>query len=69
MYMKVNTSLYKGDANQWDDKKTHGDFYPRVHLVATKLVPVVSTVHLVVRELIGVHKSSLVQRRHKNLHK
>ena len=28
--------------------------YPEVHLLADKLVPVVSTVHLVVHELIGV---------------
>jgi hypothetical protein len=33
----------------------HSDFYPEIHLVATKLVPVVSTTHLVVRRLIGVH--------------
>ena len=26
-----------------DDDKVHGDFYPEVHLVATKLVLVVST--------------------------
>jgi hypothetical protein len=35
----------------------------------TQLVPVVSTIHLVVRELIGVHKPSLTQGCRKNLHK
>ena len=32
----------------------HGDFYPEVHLVATKLVPIVLTAHLVVQRLIGI---------------
>ena len=38
--MRVNTSLCKGDANQWDEQGWHGDFYPDVHLFATKLVPI-----------------------------
>ena len=54
MYMNVNTSLCKGDANQQEDKDDHDDFYPEVHLVATKLVPVMSIAHLVVRWLIGI---------------
>jgi hypothetical protein len=45
------------------------DFSPEVHLLANKLVPVVSTIHLVVHELIGVHKPSHTQGRRKNLHK
>jgi hypothetical protein len=53
MYMKVNPSLCNGDANQWEEQCLHGDFSFEVHLVATKLVPVVSTAHLVVRWLIG----------------
>jgi hypothetical protein len=32
----------------------HNDFYPEVHLVATKLVPIVSTTHLVVWRLISI---------------
>jgi glucose dehydrogenase len=43
------------------------NFYPKVHLVATKLVPVVSTTHLVVWQLIGIHKASPHVERHKNL--
>ena len=54
MYMNVNTSLCKGDANQQEDKDDHDDFYPEVHLVATKLVPVMSIAHLVVRRLISI---------------
>jgi hypothetical protein len=45
------------------------DFSPEVHLLAGKLVPVVSTVHLVVRELIGIHNPSPTQGSLKNLHK
>ena len=48
MYMKVNISLCNGDANQWEDKDDTVIFYPEVNLVATKLVPVVSTAHLLV---------------------
>jgi hypothetical protein len=47
---------------------TH-DFSPEVYLLAGKLVPIVSTNHLVVHELIGVHKPSPTQGRRKNLHK
>ena len=39
MYMKVNTSLCMRIANQREDDDTV-IFYPKVHLVATKLVPV-----------------------------
>jgi hypothetical protein len=38
--MKVNTSLCWGIANQQDERGWHGNFYPKVHLVVTKLVPV-----------------------------
>jgi hypothetical protein len=34
-------------------------FSPEVHLLADKLVPVVSTVHWVVRELIGITSLAL----------
>jgi hypothetical protein len=40
----------------------YGDFYPEVHLVVTKLVPVMSTVQLVVLELIGTTPSSSLGR-------
>jgi hypothetical protein len=40
--------MCNGDANQWEEQGWHDDFYPEVHLVTTKLVPVVSTTHLVV---------------------
>jgi hypothetical protein len=40
----------------------HGDFYPEVHMLANTLVPVVSTVHLVVRWLIGTTQSPHVGR-------
>ena len=56
--MKVNTSLCKGDANQWKDKDDTVIFYPEVHLVATKLVHVVSTAHLVIRRLIGITRQT-----------
>ena len=26
--------------NQWDEQGWHGDFYPEVHLLAIKLVPI-----------------------------
>jgi hypothetical protein len=67
IYIKVNTSLCWGIANQWDEQGWCGDFYPEVHLVATKLVPVVTTTHLVVRWLISVHKPSPHVGRRKNL--
>jgi hypothetical protein len=62
--MKVNTSLCMGITNQreYDDMVI---FLSRGSL-ATKLVPVVSTAHLVVRELIGTMPSPYVGR-HKNL--
>jgi hypothetical protein len=50
-------------------KWRHNDFSLEVHLLAIKLVSVVSTVHLVVRELIGTHKPSPRQGCRKNLHK
>jgi hypothetical protein len=51
------------------NKLTH-NFPPEVRLLlADKLVPVVSTVHLVVYKLIGMHKPSPTQGHHKNLHK
>jgi hypothetical protein len=40
---------YKPTGRWW-----HGDFYPEVHFVATKLVPVVSIDHLVIQQLIGI---------------
>jgi hypothetical protein len=46
---------------------TH-DIYPEVHVLAGTLVPVVSTVHLVVRELIGTTPSPALGH-HKNLPK
>jgi hypothetical protein len=39
-------------------KLTH-NFYPEVHMLAGKLVPVVATIHLVVRELIGAMSLAL----------
>jgi hypothetical protein len=44
---------YKPTGRWW-----HGDFYLEVHLVATKLVPVVSTAHLVIRWLIGITRQA-----------
>jgi hypothetical protein len=59
-YIYIYESKYKlvyGDrkpTRRW----WHDDFYPEVHLVATKLVPVVSTTHLVVRRLIGITRQA-----------
>jgi hypothetical protein len=53
--MKVNISLCIGITNQQKDDDTV-IFYLNVHLVVTKLVPVVSIAHLVVQWLIGIHK-------------
>jgi hypothetical protein len=41
----------------------HGDFYPEIHVLVNTLVLVVSTVHLVVRRLIGTTPSPHVGRR------
>ena len=56
--MKVNTRLCKGDANEQEDKDDTVFFYPEVHLGAIKLVPIVSTAHLVVRWLIGITRQT-----------
>jgi hypothetical protein len=40
MYKKVNISLCWGITNQTGWQGWHDDFYPEIHLVATKLVPV-----------------------------
>jgi hypothetical protein len=49
-------------------KWRHNDFSPEVHLLVSKPLPIVSTVHLVAHELIGVHKPSPTQG-HGNLQK
>jgi hypothetical protein len=54
MYMKVITSLCKEDANQREGKDDTVIFYPKVHVLANKLVLIVSTTHLVVRRLISI---------------
>ena len=56
--MKVITSLCKGIANQWEEQCSHGDFSPEVHMTANTLVPVVSTAHLVVWQLIGITRQA-----------
>ena len=58
MYMKVVTSLCNEDANQWKEQGWHGDFSPEVHVLANTLVPVVSTAHLVVWQLIGITRQA-----------
>jgi hypothetical protein len=58
MYMKVITSLCKEDANQQEDKDDTVIFYLEVHVLANKLVPIVSTTHLVVRRLIGITRQA-----------
>ena len=47
-----------GNANQREDKDDMVIFHPEVHLVATKLVSIVSTAHLVVRRLIGITRQA-----------
>jgi hypothetical protein len=58
MYMKVNTSLCKGEANQREEQGCHNDFSSEVHVFANMLVPVVSTAHLVVQWIIGITRQA-----------
>jgi hypothetical protein len=58
MYMKVITSLCKEDTNQQEDKDDMVIFYAEVHVLANTLVPVVSTTHLVVLQLIGITRQA-----------
>ena len=50
----MNTKELRENTN--GDNETH-DFSPEVHMLASTLVPVVPTTHLVVRELIGTMPS------------
>ena len=57
MYMKVNTSLCKRGCKPTGRQEWHGNFCPEVHVLSNTLVPVVSTIHLVVHWLIGTTPS------------
>jgi hypothetical protein len=50
----MNTNEHRENAN--GNNKTH-DFSLEVHVLVGTLVPIVSTTHLVVRELIGTTPS------------
>jgi hypothetical protein len=52
--INMNTNEHRENAN--GDNETH-DFSLEVHVLAGTLVPIVSTTHLVVRELIGTTPS------------
>ena len=64
-----NESQYEHQMNTERSPMRQGthDFSPMVHMLAGTLVPVVSTTHLVVWQLIGVSKPIPTLGCHKNL--
>jgi len=56
---RVNESQYEYQMNieRYPMRQGTHDFSPEVHVLASMLVPIVSTTHLVVRWLIGVSQT------------
>ena len=56
---RVNQSQYEYQMNigRYPMRQGTHDFSPEVHVLASMLVPIVSTTHLVVQRLIGVSQT------------